>query len=145
MTEKLKEVIKREIGKLPEKNREVINSSNWEIISEEIGKKYLLNESETNDLQVQTLLVLIGLTDSDYYSQIIENEIGTSKDEATKISDEIFQKIFTPINNILIENIKKSEKVKKANHEQNLNFILSGGDYSSFIEDKNDIVNKEEK
>jgi hypothetical protein len=134
MTEKLKEVIKREIGKLPKENQEAINSLGWENISEQIGKKYLLNESELNDFQTQTLLVLIGLENPDDYSQNIENEVGTSKNEAEKIADEVFQKIFTPINDVLVDNLKKSEKVKNSNAEQNLNFILSGGDYSVFLE-----------
>jgi hypothetical protein len=137
MTEKLKTVIKREINKLPKENQEAINAFDWVKTAEEIGKKYLLTESEINDLQVQTLLVLIGLEDSDYYQQNVEREVGTSKNEAEKIAVEVVQKIFTPISNIIIENIKKSEKIKNSNHEQNLNFILSGGDYSAFVEKNN--------
>ncbi len=133
MTEKLKLIIKREIARLSKENQTVINASGWEQIVEEIGKKYLLSEVEINDLQVQTLLVLIGLTDPEYYAQSIENEVGTSKNEANKITEEVIQKIFTPINDILIENIKKSGKTKNSNPEQTLSFILSGGNYSSFM------------
>jgi len=143
MTEKLKQTIKEEVGKLQKENQEVINAFDWENIAEAIGKKYLLTESEINDLQIETLLVLIGLQDPNEYTQNVENNIGTSKNEAEKISAEVFQKIFTPINNILIEKIKKSDKVKNATPEQNLNFILSGGDYSAFLEQK-DVVNTEE-
>jgi len=134
MTEKLKQTIKEEVGKLLKGNQEVINAFGWEQISEEIGKKYLLNESEVNDFQVETLLILIGLEDPDLYANNVENNVGTSKDEAEKITNEVFEKIFTPINDILIENIKKSEVVKNSSAEQNLNFILSGGDYSAFID-----------
>lgn len=137
MTEKLKEVIKREVAKLPKENQTVINAFGWEKISEEIGKKYLLNEIELNNLQVQTLLVLIGLVDPAYYPKNIENEVGTSKKESEKITEEVFQKIFDPINNILIEKIKNSGKSRNANAEQNLNFILSGGNYSAFMAPKN--------
>jgi hypothetical protein len=133
MTEKLQQVIKRELGKLPKESQEAIGILNWAGIVEEIGKKYSLNESEINDLQVQTLLVLIGLTDSDYYPQNVENEVGTSKEEAGKIAKEVLEKIFTPIGNIMLENIKKSDKVKNGKSEQNLDFILSGGDYSAFV------------
>jgi len=141
MTEKLKQVIKREVEKLPKENQEAINSLGWVVISEEIGKKHLLSESEINDLQAQNLLVLVGLADPDYYSQNIEDEIGTSKDEAEKIAVEVFQKIFTPINDTLIDNLKKGDAVKNSNHKQNLNFILSGGDYSAFVEQKDNIMN----
>jgi len=134
MTEKLKSVSQREIAKLPKENQLVINSFDWASITEEIGKKYFLNEVELNDLQVQTLLVFIGLSGPEYYTQSIEKEVGTSKDEADKIADEVFQRIFTPINDILVENIKKSDKSKNPNLVQTFDFILSGGDYSAFLE-----------
>jgi len=132
ITEKLKQIIQREVAKLPKENQEVINNFGWEQIAEEIGKKHLLSDEEASIFQAETLVVLVGLEDPDYYAQNIENEVGTSKEEARKISDDVFEKIFTPINNILIENIKQGEKNKNANAEQNLDFILSGGDYSAF-------------
>ena len=143
MTEKLKQIIKEEIAKLPKENQAVINNFGWEEITEEIGRKFLLSDNEINILQAETLVVLAGLEDPDYYAQNIENEVGTSKDEANKISDEVFEKMFTPINNILIENIQKSEKAKNADAEQNLDFILSGGDYSAFAEQKKETDDQE--
>ena len=134
MTEKLKQTIKEEVGKLTKENQEVINAFGWENIAEEIGKKYLLTESEINDLQVETLLVLVGLQDPDEYAQNVESNIGTSKAEAEKIANEVMQKILIPITNLLLENIKKSDKVENATPEQNINFILSGGDYSMFLD-----------
>lgn len=141
MTNKLKQTIKEEVGKLKKENQEVINAFGWENIAEEIGKKNLLTESEINDLQVETLLVLVGLQDPEEYAQNVENNIGTSKNEAEKITNEIFQKIFTPINNILLEKIKKSDKVKNATAEQNLNFILSGGNYAAFLDAREEVLN----
>ena len=134
MTEKLKQTIKDEVAKLPKENQEVINNFSWESIAEEIGKKYLLLDDEINIFQAEILIVLVGLEDPDFFAKNIEDGIGTSKTEAEKIADEVIQKIFTPINDILIENIKKSDKVKNANAEQNLNFILSGGDYTAFLD-----------
>jgi len=133
MTGKLKQVIQREVAKLPKENQDVINAFGWEKITEEIGRKYSLNESELNDFQVQTLLILIGLEEPDSYAKNIENNVGTSRNEAGKIADEVLQKIFTPINDLLIKNIKKSWVTMKSNTEQNLNFIVSGGDYSAFL------------
>lgn len=145
MTEKLKQIIKREMAKLPKENQEVINDFGWEQISEEIGRKFLLSDSEINIFQAETLVVLVGLEDPDYYAQNIENNVGTSKDEARKIADEVFERIFTPINDILIENIKKSDKSKNSSAEQNLDFILSGGDYSAFMEQKKRQTTKKQK
>ncbi len=134
MTEKLKQVIKREMDGLPKENQEAIALVDWIKITEEIGKKYLFNESDLNDFQTQTLLVLIGVEDADFYSQNIENEVGTNKKTADQIAEEVLQKIFNPIGKALVDNLKKIALSKDANHEQNIGFILSGGNYSAFAE-----------
>lgn len=133
MNEKSKNLIKEEMLNLPKEIQEAINTSGWEKISEEIGKKYLLDENEIETFQLETASFLLGLVDKDSYPINIEDEVGTSKEEARKISDEAFQKIFTPITNMLEENIKKNLKNKNPSPEQTLDFILSGGDYSAFV------------
>jgi len=133
MTEKLKKIAQEEIMKLPKEAQEAINSFEWGNAIEEIGKKLLLSEEEINDLQTETLLVLVGLENGNDYSQNIEDNIGTSKEEAKKIAEDVFQKIFTPINDLIVDNIKKSDKSKNPNWKKSIDFILSGGDYSVFI------------
>jgi len=140
MTEKLKQTIKENLVNLPKELQDAINTLDWETISEEIGKKYLSNESKINDLQVETSLIIVGLTYGDSYVLNIENNVGTTKDEAEKIAEEVNQKIFMPIYYSLTENIKNNLKNKKPNWKQTLNFIISGGDYSVFME-KNDSTN----
>lgn len=134
MTEKLKNIIQEEVMKLPKEGQEAINAFNWVKITEEVGNKFSFDEIELNNFQVETLLVLVGTTDPEFYATNIENQVSTTKDVAEKITDEVMQKIFTPINDIFLENIKKSGKVQNAKPEQNLDFILSGGDYSAFVE-----------
>ncbi|MEK7105944.1 MAG: hypothetical protein AAB895_01125, partial [Patescibacteria group bacterium] len=63
MTEKLKQTIKEEVGKLQKEAQNAINAFDWVHVTEEIGKKYSLTESQLNDFQVQTLLILIGVID----------------------------------------------------------------------------------
>ncbi|MFA6077128.1 MAG: hypothetical protein WC735_03595 [Candidatus Paceibacterota bacterium] len=133
MTEKLKQAIEEEIAKLPKEGQDAIGAVNWIKITEEIGKKFLLENDEIEDFQLETLLVLIGSVDSEFYSVNIENQVGTTKEEAKNMADEAFQKIFVPIRNILEENIKKDMKNKNPDWKQSLDFILSGGDYLSFI------------
>lgn len=144
MTDKLKQIVQRELVKLPKENQEAINAFDWGKISEEVGNKYRLNEGELNDFQVQTFLILIGLTDVKFYATSVENELGLSKAEAEKISEEVMQKIFIPISDAIVDKIKNSDKFRKPNAEQSLNFILSGGDYSSFME-KRDILTSSEQ
>lgn len=141
MTEKLKQIIKEEIIKLPKDVQNAINISNWEQITEEIGKKYLLTGNEINDLQAETLVVLVYLENPDFYASNIENNIGTSKNEAEKIANEVTQKIFNPIYDTLAEKIKENLKNIKPDWKQNLDFTLSGGDYSVFMKTRDDTIN----
>jgi len=135
MNEKSRTIIKEEMLSLPKEAQEAINAFGWEKISEEIGKKYLLDEDEINTFQLETASFLLGLVDEDAYPRNIEDEIGISKEEAEKISEEVFEKIFTPINDILIGNIKKNLNTKRPKLEQNVDFIISGGNYSALLEE----------
>ena len=134
MTENLKQLIKEVLVELPKESQEVINSFGWENISEEIGKKYYFGAQEINKLQVEIALVMAGIEKQNSLALNIENEIVTSKDDAIKIAEEIVQKIFKPMVNKLTEMIKKNLKSRVIHWQQNLNFILSGGDYTTFIE-----------
>ena len=134
MTEKTKNLIKEQIEFIPKEAQEVMNTFNWEGMSEEIGKKYLLNEGDRNDLQIEVGLVLVGLEFQELLATNIEQSLNIDKDKAEKISEEADQKIFKPMYNKLTENIKKTLKIRNIHWQQNLNFILSGGDYTAFIE-----------
>ncbi len=133
MTDKLKEIIKEEVAKLPKEKQDAINSLDWGIITEEIGKRFLFDESQINDFQVQTLLILLGLADPKFYETTIEYDIGTTKDESVNIAKEVLEKIFNPIQEMIEENVKKNLPSKNPSVTHNLNFILSGGDYMAFI------------
>ncbi|KKQ07382.1 MAG: hypothetical protein US18_C0018G0013, partial [Parcubacteria group bacterium GW2011_GWB1_36_5] len=97
MTEKLKQTIEEEIAGLPKEGQEAIGAVPWVKIAEEIGKKNNLTEEEIEDFQLETLLMLIGAVDSEFYAINIENHVETTKDQAKNMADEAFQKIFTPI------------------------------------------------
>ena len=59
MTEELKQTIKNGVEKLPKEIQEVVNNFDWLKVSEEIGKRNLLDEFEINILQNEIGLVLI--------------------------------------------------------------------------------------
>jgi hypothetical protein len=134
MTEKLKQKIKEEMVFLPKEFQNAINAIDWGTISEEIGKKYLLDADEIHSLQVLVGLVLVGLTAVELCAQSIEDNIPISKEESIKIANEAIEKIFQPVANIFKENVKKNIDEKKITWEQNINFIISGGDYTVFLE-----------
>lgn len=125
---------------LPKEVQEAINASSWERLSEEIGKKYLLNEDEINTLQLETASFLLGFIDEDSFPTYIEDEVGLSRNEANKISEEIFQKIFIPIDNALPESFKLStEEPKEPELEPTLDNRLSKfpPEMSKIIEESN--------
>ena len=134
MTDKLTQIVEEEVKKLPAETQAAINALDWVKISEEIGNKYLISESEINDFQAETLVVLLGLQDFETYQRHIEDNVGTSKAEAEKIAAEALEKIFVPIANKIEENIKSALPAKNTTWDQNINFIHGGGDYSAFLD-----------
>lgn len=134
MTDKLKKIIEEEMENLPKEVGEAIHAVDWIKISEDIGKKYLIDDQEINDFQAQTALVLLGLRTPDLYAKGIENEVSTSKEEAEKIVSEAMEKIFNPIAEKIEEKIKNNTKEKDTDWDQNVNFTLSGGSYAVFLE-----------
>lgn len=133
MTEETIEIIKTEISKLPNEVQEILMTFDWVGRAEEIGKKYVLNENEINDFQIETMLVLLGLADEEDYAASIENNIETTKNEAEKMAEEVREKIFIPIHDLIGENIKKNLEHENIKPAQNVDFILSGGDYAVFL------------
>ncbi|MFH1608837.1 MAG: hypothetical protein ABH951_02350 [Patescibacteria group bacterium] len=141
MTEKLKQKTKELLESKPKEVQEAVSSFDWDKNSEEIGKKYFLTESEINALQIQIMLILTGLVDIYYFKTNIENYVGISKEEAEKITNEISEDIFKPISEKIIENIKNNVKNITGNWKQNLNFIISDGNYMALIK-REDIKEK---
>lgn len=133
MTDELKQKIKYGVEKLPREIQDVLNTFDWVKISEEIGKKYLLDEDEINILQNEISLVLIGVNNQEILSLNIENNVGTSKNDAVEITQEIDAKIFEVMAEQIQSSIKDKLTSKNPRWDQRVNFILSGGDYSSFI------------
>ncbi len=134
MTNNLKQIIKEELVKLPKESQEVINNFAWEKISEEISKMYSLTENQTNKLQAEIFMVMSGIVEEELFPLHIENRVETSKEEAEKMSEEINQKIFTPMLEKRNELLKESVQTKNQNWKKTINFIVSGGDYSVFID-----------
>ena len=134
MTEKLKQIIQEEVMKLPKEMRDAINAFDWVKATEEIGGRLLLTENEINKFQLETLLVLVNLEYPHLYENNIENNVGVGKEKASQIARETYQKIFRPMDAIFVENIKKNLKNKNPNWRQSIDFILSGGNYSAFLE-----------
>jgi hypothetical protein len=134
MTEKLKQKMNGEIVKLSKVKQEAINSLDWGGITEETGKKYSLSEKELNDLQVETGLILVGLVNLNMYEENIEKNVGVTKNDAEKIAQEVFEKIFSPFSQKIISLTKSGVELNNVGWDKTVSFIISGGDYSYFVE-----------
>ncbi len=137
MTEILQQKIKDEILKLPKINRDAINSVDWVKKTEEVGIKFGLIDEEIERLQVETGLILTGLVNLNNFSFNIQNEIQLKEDDLKKITDEITEKIFKPVAIKIEDDIRNNLGSKQLNWKQTINFIISGGDYSAFLNEEN--------
>jgi hypothetical protein len=135
MNTKLQEILKEELLKLPRDLQQAINSFDWMSECEQIGEKHNLLDSEIADFQTETALIFLGLVLPDNYAKNIENEIGMSKGEAENLADEVLQKIFMPIADRREEIIKVNVKNRPPAWDKEMQFVLSGGDYS-YLGDK---------
>ncbi len=135
MTEALKKTIEEEVAGLPEEMRDAVRSFDWVKTAEAIGTEHEWGEEEISDFQLETLLVLIGAVDAGFYAVNIENHVLKTKEESEKAAGEAFTRIFAPINEKAMENLKKTAKEKNADFATNLDFILSGGDYTVFLKE----------
>ena len=122
ITDKVKQIIKEQIGKLPTESQQAINSFDWLAIITEIGNANKLLDADINALAIETTLAMCAISNPDLFAKNIEEEVLLSKEEAEKIEKEIEEKIFNPI----MAKIPKKEE-KKEETVENLDFILSGG------------------
>lgn len=118
MNTKTQNIIKEEMTKLPERTQKSINSIDWVNISENIGKKYLLNDEQINNLQLETFLVLIGLVNEDKYIENLKKYIKLDENKILTLEKDVVEKIITPVINYY-KNSNNSELQKT------LDFILS--------------------
>ena len=149
MTEKLKQTIQEEVAKLPKEHQDAINAFAWTAVAEDIGKKHLLTDDEVNNFQVETLIVLVGLTDLESYVRNIENNIGMSKEEAEEMTKEVLEKIFMPIINKMPESITSKwenppEEAGAGEHTETFIKMASGLTSSTAEKIRNEIKSSEE-
>lgn len=126
--------IKQELLKLPIENQEVINDSNWEKITEEIGKIYFLTEDEISKLQTEVGITILGFGNFDLFVSNIESNIDLTNEESKKIAEEVLEKIFTPVAEKIKSSIVNKVDLNSVGWDKSIDFIVSGGDYSVFLD-----------
>ncbi len=126
---KLQKAIQEELLMLPKETQEVLSIFPWFEKLAEIGNEFILTEDEIIRLQTETALLLTGITDSEDYKYNLLNEVGLTKNETEKILIVITTKILEPIAEQITSKIKQGVNQRNTDIDQNISFILSGGNY----------------
>ena len=87
---------------LPAINQEAIRSCDWMNMLVDIGKKNALMLDEVEDLQIETMLVLVGVTSPDNYEAELIEKLALSPAQADKLLSDINQQVFTPIHDYIV-------------------------------------------
>jgi len=134
----LQNKINEELKKLSPKTQEVINSVDWQASIDNISSKYKLADDERDSLKIETLLILIGLTDPERFEFEIENNVGVNKKESEEISNEILNRVLIPI----ADRMPKGEKILSSQNTTEKEEIRSSLKGSSNFISKNQIINQ---
>jgi hypothetical protein len=82
------------IKTLPQSIQDMVFDGVWEERTNEIAKKYSLNETQTNDLADSVLLILIGLDKPDTFLENIIKELNISRLLAEQIMEDLEARVF---------------------------------------------------
>jgi len=130
----LQNTIKEESVVIPKEIQEVILDFWWMDEIEKIGLKYLLTEKDIYNLQTEMSIYLLGLELKNLKS-LIEEITYLDNDKIESITKEFEEKITIPIINKLEEKLKEKINKKEPKWYQNVNFVLSNGEYIYFTEE----------
>ena len=138
----LQQKIAEYFEKLPSDLQTVFSDMKWLQNINEISVKYNLSSTQTETFATETTLLLLAIIHVDEYEDILRKELGQSKETVEKIFEEIYSSFLENIQEQLEEayyenvNSLMEERVINSDWKQNINFVLSGGDYSSFLEEE---------
>jgi hypothetical protein len=101
MDDKTKKLIKERFDALPESIQEVITSSNYQDTLIEIGGRYSLNVEQLGSLELETTLVMMGMTPLADFETELTREVNVDKEKGTQIFKEVNEKVFLKIRELL--------------------------------------------
>jgi hypothetical protein len=87
---------------LPDISQRALASVDWVVALLDIGKSYALQLDELEDLQVETMMLLTGVTTPDEYEDTLTEMLPLSKTELYKLLDEVNDRILSPIHDFIV-------------------------------------------
>jgi len=106
-----KEIIEKQIKKLPKDIRDAIIATDLPNKFKTISTKHALRIDQATALETETMLVLLGLEHPDDYTKNLMEEANLLHDKAEKIAEETSRMIFLPIRTSL-QKFHEAEKEK---------------------------------
>jgi hypothetical protein len=107
--EDLQKELKTRFTLLPEEIQKTITSSDYQMQLFEIAKKHKLTYEKLGTLELETTMVLLGMTPPSQYEKDIAHELGQKPEELTELIQEIKDKVFTPIRASLMNLYKPTD------------------------------------
>ncbi len=124
MDENTKKIIKERFDDLPKSIQEIILSSNYQETLIELGKKYQLNVEQLSVLEMETTLVMMGLTPTEKFEAELTRELNVDKLKGNQITQEVNEKIFLKIRELLKLMSESTEDKPSTNTQKSDSRIL---------------------
>lgn len=147
MDKETEEIIKEQLKILPKEVISIIADVSWIEKVLDIGKKNGLSEKQLEILQLETNLLLLGLVHPDDYPKELESHLKISDIKLDNVVNDVNRELLSSVRGKLVELFNKhyeSSLAEKSgeistnpNWMQNLDFIMSGGDYYFLTEESN--------
>ncbi len=104
---------------LPTELQQVILSSDYQMHLFDVAKKYKLTYEKLGQLELETTMVILGMTPPDEYKLEVAEQMGLAGTDLDNVVAEINEKVFSPIREKLMalyseEEVKKGEEFAKA-------------------------------
>jgi hypothetical protein len=95
------QLINEQLGKLPKKLRETLESMPWKASVKTIASTSKLSLDQSNALEQETMLVLYGFEPPADFPDNLARELGIDADTAVTLAEEVNEKIFKEIDKTL--------------------------------------------
>ncbi|HQV64667.1 MAG TPA: hypothetical protein PKZ56_00290 [Candidatus Paceibacterota bacterium] len=102
MNEKLKQQFEEQLIYLPDINQQALKSFDWATQLLSIGHQYGLHIDQLEDLQMETMMLLVGLISPEQYPDHLTEKLAVSPTEISKIIEQINHQVFIPIHDYII-------------------------------------------
>jgi|GEM_PF-4621169 len=145
MTSETEKIISEQWENLPQEVRRFFDDPNWKDKISKVAADNSLTDTQFRVFMTETLLVILGLSDPETYMLEIRDRLGVVEEKAVTIAAQVENKVFGNLKNKMKEfyatgptvNVVSKEKIQNVKAlnplwSENLDFILSGGDYSAF-------------